>query len=192
MVGNAAHQRLGEKAQAASLTLLENEDRTLPLRTREHGATTVYLHGVAPEAAERLGLRVVDDPADADVAVVRLSDPLGGEDLTGLDFTDQADYRALVAAHEAGARTIASPQLSRPLILGNVLDHADAVLANYGVSDKVLLETILGRTAPGGHLPFELPSSMGEVAQQLGDVPDDTANPIFEAGAGLSYRGGGH
>ncbi|MFC7876559.1 glycoside hydrolase family 3 protein [Isoptericola sp. NPDC057391] len=190
VVGHRAHARLGEAVQARSLTLLENEDRTLPLATGRHGARTVYLHGVAPEAAERLGLRVVDDPADADVAVVRLSDPKGGDDLTGLDFTgDEEDYRALVAAHEAGATTIASPQLSRPLILGNVVEHADAVLANYGVSDEVLLRTIVGRSRPGGHLPFELPSSTAEVEAQLGDVPDDTAHPLFEAGFGLSYRG---
>lgn len=190
-VGSGAHQRLGDLLQARSLTLLENDRRTLPLTSGRHGARTVYLHGVAPEAAERLGLRVVDDPADADVAVVRLADPKGGDDLTGLDFTgDEEDYRALVAADEAGATTIASPQLSRPLILGNVLEHSDAVLANYGVSDDVLLRTVLGRTRPGGSLPFELPSSMAEVEAQLGDVPDDTAHPLFEAGFGLSYRGG--
>ncbi|MEL7978165.1 glycoside hydrolase family 3 N-terminal domain-containing protein [Isoptericola sp. F-RaC21] len=189
VVGNRAHTRLGEVAQERSLTLLENEHRTLPLTTGARGARTVYLHGVAPEAAERLGLRVVDDPADADVAVVRLSDPRAGDDLTGLAWTGaEEDYRALVAAHEAGATTIASPQLSRPLILTDVVAHSDAVLANYGVSDDVLLRTIVGRARPGGHLPFELPSSTAEVEAQLGDVPDDTAHPLFEAGFGLSYR----
>ncbi|GAA1724728.1 glycoside hydrolase family 3 N-terminal domain-containing protein [Isoptericola hypogeus] len=193
VVGNRAHARLGEVVQARSLTLLENSGRTLPLTVGKRGARTVYLYGVAPEAAQKLGLRVVDDPADADVAVVRLADPRGGEDLTGLDFTGtEEDYQALVAAHEAGATTIASPQLSRPLILGNVLENADAVLANYGVSDDVLLRTVLGKAAPGGELPFELPSSMAEVEAQLEDVPDDTANPLFEAGFGLSYRGDRH
>ena len=189
VVGHRAHTLLAEEAQERSLTLLQNDDRTLPLQTGKHGVRTVFLHGVAPEVAEKLGLRVVDDPADADVAVVRLADPEGGDDLTGLDFTgDEEDYQALVAAHEAGATTVASPQLSRPLVLGNVLEHSDAVLANYGVSDDVLLRTVLGKARPGGHLPFKLPSSMAEVESQLGDVPDDTANPLFERGFGLAYR----
>ncbi len=191
VVGAEAHHRLGEAMQARSLTLLHDDDRTLPVRPGKHGLA-VYLHGVEPEAAEALGLRVVEDPADADLAVVRLADPRGGEDLTGLDFTgDEEDYRALVAAYAAGATTVASPQLSRPLILGNVLAHSDAVLANYGVSDDVLLRTVLGKERPGGTLPFELPSSMAEVEKQLGDVPDDTENPLFQRGFGLKYRGGG-
>ncbi|ROS75320.1 glycoside hydrolase family 3 protein [Cellulomonas sp. PhB143] len=197
VVGNRLHQALGETMQARSLTLLKNDDRTLPLEVANqrgrsgHGVRTVYLYGVQPAAAQKLGLRVVADPADADVAVVRLSDPKAGADLTGLDFTGtEGDYQALVAADEAGATTIASPQLSRPLILGKVLKHSDAVLANYGVSDDVLLRTVVGRAQPSGSLPFELPSSMAEVAAQLGDVPDDTAHPLFERGFGLSYRGG--
>ena len=70
-----------------------------------------------------------------------------------------------------------------------MVDKAAAVLGNYGVSDEVLLDTILGKRSPGGTLPFELPSSEAAVAAQLGDVPDDSADPLFEHGFGLSYRG---
>lgn len=66
--------------------------------------------------------------------------------------------------------------------------QADAVLANYGVSDSVLLDTVFGERSPGGKLPFELPSSQKEVEAQLGDVPDDTTNPLYERGFGLGYR----
>jgi beta-glucosidase len=192
IVGSAQHVRLGETVQAASLTLLENEKRTLPLSSSKRHPLSVYLYGVDADAARDLGLRVVSTPEKADVAVVRLADPRGGADLTGLDYSgDEAAFQALVAAHESGATTIASPQLSRPLILGNVLENADAVLANYGVSDSVLLETILGKARPGGDLPFELPSSTAEVEAQYSDVPDDTENPLFEQGFGLSYRGSG-
>ena len=74
-----------------------------------------------------------------------------------------------------------------------MLDRADAVLANYGVSDEVLLETLFGERRPGGRLPFELPSSAAAVAAQLSDVPDDSADPLFDRGFGLRYkRSGGH
>ena len=53
--------------------------------------------------------------------------------------------------------------------------------------DKVILETIFGDNNPSGKLPFEIPSSMEEVESQNPDVADDTNNPIFKYGHGLSY-----
>jgi beta-glucosidase len=188
-VGSAAHVRLGNRIQAESLTLLENQSRTLPISSTERKPAKVYLYGVTKKAARQAGLTVVKNVKKADVAIVRLSDPRAGDDLTGLEFTGtEADYQALVAADAAGVRTIAVPNLARPLILGGVLEHSDAVLADYGVSDSVLLSTILGDERPAGELPFELPSSTAEVEAQLGDVADDTANPLFERGFGLTYR----
>lgn len=187
VVGNRAFQATGDRAQAASLTLLTDEDRTLPARrSKTH---SVYLHGIAAKAAEKRGLKVVDDPAEADLAVVRLADPRGGSDLTGLDFTgNEKDYRALKAAKASGVPTVAVPKLDRPLILTGVAEQADAVLANYGVSDEVLLQTVFGERRPGGRLPFELPSSAAAVEAQLGDVPDDSEDPLFDRGSGLRYR----
>jgi beta-glucosidase len=192
IVGNRHFQAIGDKAQAKSLTLLTNEDRTLPVKARKAGK--VYLSGISADAATAQGLRVTTDLARADLAIVRLSDPRAGADLTGLAFTGaEADYKTFVAATDAGVPTIAVPKLDRPLILTNVVDRAAAVLANYGVSDEVLLETILGKRKPGGTLPFELPSSEAAVAAQLEDVPDDSEDPLFEHGFGLSYRWGhGH
>ncbi|MGY0490112.1 glycoside hydrolase family 3 protein [Streptomyces sp. WG-D5] len=187
LVGNAAFQAVGDRAQADSLTLLKNGDRTLPA----HRGTvrTVYLHGVSADVAEARGLTVVDDPADADLALVRLADPRGGADLTGLDFPDSdPDYKALRTAAASGTPTVAVPKLDRPLILTGVARTADAVVANFGVSDAVLLDTVFGKRAPGGRLPFELPSSQKEVEAQRGDVPDDTTLPLYERGFGLDYR----
>jgi beta-glucosidase len=184
--GNAEFTEVGDAAQARSLTLLSNPGDLLPVRPGE--VRTVYLSGVDAAAAADRGLAVTDDPAQADLAIVRLSDPRGGADLTGLDFTGaEADYQAFQAAVDSGVRTVAVPKLDRPLVLTNVVDRADAVLASYGVSDDVLLETVLGEREPGGRLPFELPSSMAAVEAQAEDVPDDSADPLFERGFGLSY-----
>lgn len=186
IAGNAKFKKVGDAAQAKSLTLLKNAGNLLPLKA----GTTVYLSGVAKEEAIAKGLTVVDDPAKADVAIVRLADPRSGADLTGLDFTGQeADYQAFKAAIAAGVPTVAVPKLDRPLVLTDVVQDAAAVLANYGVSDEVLLETILGERKPGGRLPFELPSSMTAVEAQQGDVADDTATALFKRGFGLDYRG---
>ncbi|HCJ38979.1 MAG TPA: beta-glucosidase, partial [Halieaceae bacterium] len=66
---------------------------------------------------------------------------------------------------------------------------SDAMLGTFGISDQAMLDVVFGRHTPTGKLPFELPSSMAEVEQQLEDVPDDTANPLFPFGWGLSYEG---
>ena len=55
------------------------------------------------------------------------------------------------------------------------------------MNDEVIHEIINGKTNPSGALPFELPSSMSEVEEQLEDVPDDTANPLYKYGYGLSF-----
>lgn len=208
IAGNRWFQRIGDDAQARSLTLLTNEDGILPVSVRpRHGhpwaathgrghrtTPTVYLSGIAPDVAREHGLRVTTDLDAADLAIVRLADPRAGDDLTGLQWTgEEEDYQAFLAATDAGVPTVAVPELDRPLILTDVVDRAAAVLANYGVSDDVLLETILGERRPGGELPFELPSSMAAVEAQAEDVPDDSADPLFEHGFGLSYRTGhGH
>jgi beta-glucosidase len=187
IVGSPAFQAVGDRAQAASLTLLTNQRRLLPVSERR--VRTVYLSGVSAAAATARGLAVTDDPAAADLAVVRLSDPRGGPDLTDLDFTGaESDYAALQAAVDAGTPVVAVPKLDRPLVLTNVVDRATAVLATYGVSDTVLLETLFGERSPRGRLPFELPRSMDQVRQQLEDVPDDIANPLFPLGYGKRYR----
>jgi len=216
VAGSAKFQKVGDAAQAQSLTLLSDEDGILPVATRtvghhphgdqvaRHGSgkpgkhtTTVYLSGVSADVARAHGLDVTTDLTQADLAIVRLSDPRAGDDLTGLEWTgDEADYQAFLAATDAGVPTVAVPKLDRPLVLTDVVDRAAAVLASYGVSDDVLVETILGQRSPGGKLPFELPSSMAAVEAQLSDVADDSADPLFDRGFGLSYathhHGGGH
>jgi beta-glucosidase len=189
IAGNARFQAVGDAAQARSLTLLKNAGRTLPARR----GSKVYAYGIAADAVTAAGLTPVDDPKQADLAIVRLSDPRAGADLTGLRWTgSEADFQAFQAAVASGTPTVAVPKLDRPLILSDVVPQAAAVLANYGVSDAVLLDTILGKRSPGGRLPFELPSSEEAVAAQLGDVPDDSARPLFRRGFGLSYGGWWH
>lgn len=190
IAGSAAFTTVGDAAQAKSLTLLQNNVQLLPASPANR---KVWLYGVAASAATTMGYTVVTDLAQADLAVVRLRDPrlnvpFVGTDLTDLNFTGgEADYKALQAAVNARVPTVAVPQLDRPLVLTNVVDRASAVLANYGVSDTVLMQTIAGKRQPEGKLPFELPSSMKAVLAQLSDVPDDSVDPLFKVGYSLKY-----
>jgi beta-glucosidase len=198
-VGAEAFRAAGLDAQRRALVLLENKDEILPLRSAGRGRPLrVVLHGVAPEAATREGWTVVDDPRQADVAIVRLSAPfeaLHPGYLFGvwihegsLAFRDgDPDYEAFKQL-SAVVPTIVTVYLERPAILAPIRDRARAVIANFGVSDQALLDVLTGRAAPEGKLPFELPASMEAVAAQKSDVPHDSRRPLYPFGFGRSYR----
>ncbi|MFD5124751.1 hypothetical protein [Streptomyces sp. NPDC058385] len=60
-------------------------------------------------------------------------------------------------------------------MLPEIADHAAALLADFGASDTALLD-----------VAFELPRSMAAVAASREDVPNDTEDPFFPAGHGLT------
>lgn len=64
---------------------------------------------------------------------------------------------------------------------------ATALIGEFGVSDRALLDVLFGRAEPTGWLPFHLPSSMQEVLAQESDVPFDMPNPACRFGYGLRY-----
>jgi beta-glucosidase len=193
IVGSEAFQAAALDAQRRALVLLENRGKLLPLR----GATRVYLHHVAAEAATRAGLTVVTDPAQADVAIMRLAAPserLHPQYVFGqfiqegsLAFQDgDPDYEAFKRV-SAAVPTVATVYLSRPAILTPIRNGARAVIANFGVSDQALLDVVTGRARPEGKLPFELPSSMDAVQAQRSDLPHDSRAPLYRIGFGLRY-----
>ncbi|MYM83388.1 glycoside hydrolase family 3 protein [Duganella sp. FT50W] len=192
-VNTPAAQQQALDAQRRSLVLLQNKDRILPLA----GGKRVYLHGVDAKVAQRYGMRVVDAPELADVAIMRVAAPsqmlhpnyiFGAMTHEGnLEFgDDNADYAAIKRS-AAKVPTIVTIYLDRPAVLTNIVDKAAAVVANFGVSDIALLDVLTGRSAPQGKLPIELPSSDAAAAAQRSDLPHDSVKPLFPFGHGLSY-----
>jgi len=197
-VGSAAFRDMAFDAQRRALVLLENKSALLPLHPAAGKATLrVYLHGVAPEAATAEGWTVVDDPTQADVAIVRLVAPFetlhpgyvfGSRQHEGsLAFRDgDPDYEAFKRV-SAIVPTVVTVYLDRPAILTPLKDRARALVANFGVSDAALLDVLAGRAKPEGRLPFELPSSMRAVEAQLPNVAHDSARPLYRSGFGRRY-----
>ncbi len=189
-VGNAASTRAARAAQRRSLVLLENEKQVLPIK---RGAR-VYLRGIAAAAATQLGLRVVDDPRQADVAVVRMEAPFevlhpgymfGSMQHEGrLDYPDSSRARQALAALAAQVPTVATVYLDRAAVLTALKGTVRGLVANFGVEDGVLLEALMSRAPFTGRLPFELPSSMEAVAGQRSDLPHDSAKPLYPIGFG--------
>ena len=197
LVGSDAFRAAGLEAQRRALVLLENKDGLLPLRTPPDKPLRVYLHGVAPQGAARAGWTVVEDPKQADVAIMRLTAPferLHPQYVFGqffhegnLAFKDvDADYEAFKRV-SAIVPTILTVYLDRPAILTPLQATARALIANFGVSDAALIDVLTGRAKPEGKLPFELPSSMDAVAAQRPDMPHDSARPLYPFGFGRSY-----
>lgn len=192
--GSAAFRAIGLEAQRRSLVLLENQSRVLPLRKK---GLRVYLHGIAPDVAAREGWTVVNDPKQADVAIMRINAPFetlhpgyifGAMQHEGsLAFRDGTPDLEALKRVSTDVPTVVTVYLDRPAILTPLKDRARALIANFGVSDEALLDVLTGRSKFSGKLPFELPSSMEAVRAQRSDMPYDSDHPLYPFGFGRSY-----
>ncbi|MFE0516680.1 glycoside hydrolase family 3 C-terminal domain-containing protein [Streptomyces sp. NPDC058964] len=77
--------------------------------------------------------------------------------------------------------------LDRPAVIPEVTAAAAATVAEFGITDEALLALLFGDASPEGRLPVEMPSSMRSVEASREDIPNDTGDPLFPAGHGLSY-----
>jgi beta-glucosidase len=193
VVGRDDFVRAGLRAQAESMVLLHNATvdgvPTLPLTT----PLAVYVEGVPAEEAARLG-EVVSDPADADVAVVRLPAPFDPRDdlfLEGFFHQGSLEYRPGLVTRlrdiAAVAPLVIDANLERPAILTPFTAFASAILTDVGASSSALVDVLAGTVAPRGRLPFEVPRSTEAVRASHSDVADDSEDPLYPHGAGLSY-----
>ncbi|AOH86377.1 beta-glucosidase [Sphingomonas panacis] len=189
IVGDPSHIREAEAAQRDAQVLLENRDAMLPIRAR---GKRVWLYRVDPAAARAKGFVIVDDPRQADLAILRVDAPseklhpyafFGSRQNEGrLDFHDgDKDYEAIKRA-TAAVPTAVAINLDRPAVLTNVRGTVRALVATFGASDAAVLDVMTGAAAAKGRLPFELPSSMAAVATQNPAVPDDSAAPLYPFG----------
>ena len=190
-VGKADFTAAGRRAQSASVTvltntLLTNRGRCLPVP----GRPRLFVEGVDPAVAAGYA-DVVTDPAQADLALLRLSTPYEQrpgrfESLfhTGpLDF--DAGRLAEILRLLATVPTVVALHLERPAVIPEISAAAAALLAVYGASDAAVLDVVFGLAEPKGRLPVQLPRSMDDVRGGRPDVPRESADPLFDYGAGL-------
>ena len=188
-IGRADFVAAGEAAQRAAivrLTAAAAGPASLPLP----GAQSVYVENIGIAAATRMGT-VVDDPADAEVAVLRLNAPY--EPRPGafeaffhagsLEFP--AAERDRIVSICQRVPTIVVLFLDRPSVVPEIAGAAAALLVDFGARDDAVIDILLGSAQARGRLPFDLPSSTAAVANSRSDTPFDTAEPLFRFGAGL-------
>src|SRR5262245_33671543 len=178
--GSPAFRAAGERAQRRSAVVVTNGG-ALPLSPDSR----VYADGIAIEGAAAT-------PEEADVAIVRRNAPF--EPRTNgmietlfhagdLDFKPPELETLLDLAQRVP--TILVLHLERPAVIAELLEACGAVVAVFGASDAAVLDVLYGRVRAEGRLPFELPSSMAAVREQLPDVPGDSRDPAFRFGHGL-------
>lgn len=186
IVGRADFRAAGEAAQRASITVLAN-DGALPFAP----GLKLYLEGVDAGAAAAFG-EIVDTPAEADLAILRLQAPFEERATMfenffhagSLEFSEEviAHVRAVAAA----VPTVVDVLADRPPILAPIAEVASALTVNWGASAAALLDVLSGASPARGALPFDLPRSMAAVEASRPDVPFDTADALFRFGHGLS------
>ncbi|MDE3213534.1 MAG: glycoside hydrolase family 3 C-terminal domain-containing protein [Bacteroidota bacterium] len=191
IVGKPEFVKAGEASQRRAMTLLKNEKNILPLK---EGTLKIYVKDIDPKVAAQYGT-VVDDPSQADIAILRLSTPFypvaspipmarmfhHGD----LDFKGKQKDSILQILHTVP--TIVDIYLDRPAVIPEISAAAKGLLADFGASDQAVMDVIFGRAKPEGHLPIELPSSMQAVRDQKEDVPYDSKDPLYKFGFGLHY-----
>ena len=163
-LGRADFRRAGHQAQAESMVLLRNEPvdgaAVLPLGP----GLKVYAEGLPAEDAQRLG-EIVEDPAAADVAVIRLSAPFDIRDdlfLEGFFHQGSLDYRPGLVARlrdiAAATPLVIVANLERPAILTPFVDFASAILTEVGASSAACVDVVTGAISPAAVSPSRYPA----------------------------------
>ena len=158
------------------------------------GSVKVYIEGFDKEMVSKYA-QVVKKPEKADFALLNLKTPsrLDLRELFGfffkqgdLDFTEKQSKKLKKVM--AACPTIVNIYLDRPAVIPELKENASAIIGNFSVSPEIVLDLIFGKFKPTGKLPFELPSSMDTVRNQMSDVPYDSLNPLYPFGYGLTYE----
>jgi beta-glucosidase len=131
--------------------------------------------------------------AGADVAVAVIgerpyAEGAGDDADLALDPADVATVKTLKAS---GIPVVVVLLSGRPLILGEVLELADGVVAAWlpGTEGAGVADVLLGDHAPGGKLTHSWPRELEQVPINVGDKG---YSPLFPYGFGLSYAAAPH
>jgi hypothetical protein len=133
IVGNEEFCKLGAEVQRRSYTLLTNTDNCLPLRPNLHQTAKIYVEGIPTGTVQTYGHQVVEDPTDADIALLRLKTPYeprpGG--FESLFHAGSLEFNEEEKAHQAKIfdavpTVIVDIYADRPPVVPEVIQRASA------------------------------------------------------------------
>jgi len=96
------------------------------------------------------------------------------------------DQDAVAAMKSAGVPVVTILISGRPMILGDVLDKSDALIAAWlpGTEGQGVADVLFGDYKPTGKLSFTWPRTMAQVPNTINKPNGD---PLFKYGYGLKY-----
>jgi beta-glucosidase len=104
----------------------------------------------------------------------------------------QEDRDAVANMKAAGIPVVVVVLSGRPLILGDVLDQADALIAAWlpGSEGQGVADILFGDAKPTGKLSYAWPKSIAQLpaATNPADAPPAPSAPLFNIGFGLTYE----
>ena len=157
------------------------------MNQKVEGATSILVgfQKVAGDGAQITYSAGATTAANADVGVLVIGEQPYAEyrgDRANLNLAD-ADIAAFKAMKASGMKVVVVLLSGRPLMLGDVLDQADAVVAAWlpGSEGEGVADVLLGKAKPTGKLSFNWPRAVGN--DPGGSDPD----PLFKRGYGLTW-----
>ncbi len=90
---------------------------------------------------------------------------------------------------------IAIVRMHHPMVMAELEPYADAILVDFGVTQKAICELLCGKYEPQGRLPVQLPADMETVELHCEDKPFDmkayvdTAGHAYDFGYGMNWSG---
>jgi beta-glucosidase len=122
-----------------------------------------------------IGIVVIGETPYAEMRGDRADLALDAEDAAAVDHLKQAGLPVIVILISG-----------RPMILGEVLDKADALVAAWlpGTEGGGVADVLFGDYRPTGKLSYSWPRSMAQMPIHIGQQPYD---PLFRYGYGLTY-----
>jgi beta-glucosidase len=152
---------------------------------------TTVLSALRSAAGERIQISHSKDGSGAegaDVGVVVIGEEPYAEfrgDRTDLALAKE-DLEAIARVKKAGIPVVVVLISGRPMILGEALTMADALVAAWlpGTEGQGVADVLFGDYKPTGKLPHSWPRSMAQLPLNSGDASYD---PLFAYGFGLTY-----
>jgi beta-glucosidase len=150
------------------------------------GGTTIFAALKAASQGEVTYSKDGSGAAGADVGVVVVGEKPYAEfmgDREDLSL-DAEDMNTIANVKKAGIPVVVVVVSGRPLILGDAVNQADALVAAWlpGTEGAGVADVLFGDYKPTGKLSFTWPRAMAQIPMHVGDAKYD---PLFAYGFGL-------
>jgi beta-glucosidase len=100
---------------------------------------------------------------------------------------DREDLSVVKKAKESGAKVVVVLVTGRPMILGEIVDWADAIVAAWlpGSEGAGVADVLYGAVKPSGKLSHSWPKTADQIPINVGDA---AYAPLYPYGYGLTFR----